>query len=105
VAAVGFHRLTAHTITHADAFSKELDTVRHQGYAIDNEEQSIGLRCVAANIFNEYGDAIAAVSVSGPTVRLTNARLPDVAQHVVNIAEDITRTIGGVRPDAFLNVL
>jgi len=62
-------RFTEHSITTVPAFKQELAKVQKQGYAIDNEEAEPGLTCVAAPIFR--GDrVVAAVSVSGPTIRM-----------------------------------
>jgi len=62
---------TRHTITALRAMEKELKRIRMQGYAIDNEEQEVGVRCVAVTLPGE--PARAAISISGPSTRMTDA--------------------------------
>jgi IclR family acetate operon transcriptional repressor len=54
------------------------------------------MRCVAAAIFNEFGEPIGGVSVSGPTVRVTPERLAEIGPLVREAAAEITRMIGGL---------
>lgn len=95
----GLARFTPHTLTGATALAAELAETRMRGWALDNEERNPGMRCVAAAIFNEYGEPIAGISVSGPTVRLT----PEVARSfgplVQAAAAEVTQAIAGVPPD------
>ena len=95
VSEISMDRLTAKTITSRKALLSELAAVRKQGYAVDDEEQKVGLRCVAAPVFDEFGDPVAALSVSGPTVRLSNDRLSEVAKLVYQTAMRVTNGIGG----------
>ena len=67
----GLPRRTGNTITEIDPLKEHLKLVRRQGYAIDDEENEEGIRCVGAPIYNEAGKAVAAVSVSGPAFRIT----------------------------------
>lgn len=92
----GLKSLTNHTLTTPSALMDELEKVRQQGFALDNEEQTLGLRCIAANIYDEHGEAIAAVSVSGPTVRVTMERVAPLSAAVMQAASEITQAIGGV---------
>ncbi|MEM9443516.1 MAG: IclR family transcriptional regulator C-terminal domain-containing protein, partial [Pseudomonadota bacterium] len=56
---------------------------------------AIGLRCVAAVIQDEHGDALAGISLSGPMARITDDRLPILGKMVQAVAEDITAELGG----------
>jgi IclR family acetate operon transcriptional repressor len=94
----GMPILTKKTITTPDNYGKELEKIRKQGFAVDDEEQSMGLRCIAANIFDEFGAALAAVSISGPTVRVKRDRIPQLSAAVMAVAAKITETIGGSQP-------
>lgn len=66
---------TVNTITDLNNIMAHLDKVRNQGYAINAEELAEGLRSVAAPVFDHTGRAIAALSISGPTSRLTLERI------------------------------
>ncbi|NVK43086.1 MAG: helix-turn-helix domain-containing protein [Oceanospirillaceae bacterium] len=94
----GLEAMTPNTITSPSAFLEELGRIRDQGYSVDNEEQTSGLRCVAANIYDENAEAIAAVSISGPSVRVKSDRIPVYSAAVIRAADGITRAIGGHRP-------
>jgi IclR family transcriptional regulator, acetate operon repressor len=95
---VGLPRLTRQTIVDPDALFADLALARKRGWAIDDEEQAEGLRCVGAAVHNEHGDVIAAISVSGPTVRLTNERLGELGPMVKRAAAEVTERIGGSPP-------
>lgn len=73
----------------------ELIKIRERGWAIDDEERTIGMRCVAAPIFDQFGEAIAGLSLSGPSVRMTAERDSEYGTVVRQAAEEITRAIGG----------
>jgi len=87
--------LTDRTITDADQLLREVQDVRHRGYALDNEEHAVGLRCAAAPIFDEFGAIIAAVSVAGPTARLDTAQHQAVAEATFEASRTITTDFGG----------
>lgn len=65
------------TITDPDALMDELETVREQGYAIDDEERLPGMRCIGTTVKSESGNVIGAISVSGPTSAMPMDRLTD----------------------------
>lgn len=96
----GLSKLSDKTITNVTGLLKELEKIRETGYSFDDEEQTNGLRCIASNIYNEYGEAIAAVSISGPTVRLSDDRIKTLAETVKKKARAITRVVGGTPPFA-----
>jgi len=92
----GMRRLTDKTIVEIAAMERELNLIHARGWSVDDEEASPGMRCVAAAIFNEYGEAIAGVSISGPSARLPLDRLPQLGGMLVTTARRITAAIGGV---------
>ncbi|MBX9827162.1 MAG: helix-turn-helix domain-containing protein [Xanthobacteraceae bacterium] len=96
---VGMPRLTARTIVDPDVLLADLALVRKRGWAIDDEEQSDGMRCTGSAIYNEYGEVIGAISVSGPTVRISDERLGELGPMVKRAAIEITERIGGRKPD------
>ncbi len=90
----GLTRMTAHTITALPQLRKELERIREQGYALDQEEAVEGLRCVAGPVFNHTGEIVAAFSVAGPAMRLTPARIPEIAQLVRETSQQISYRLG-----------
>jgi DNA-binding IclR family transcriptional regulator len=90
----GFTRMTAHTLTGLPQLRKELERIREQGYALDQEEAVEGLRCVAGPVFNHTGQIVAAFSVAGPATRLTPARVPEIAQLVRETSQQISYRLG-----------
>ena len=99
----GMPRLTEKSIVRPGALFRELETIRRQGYAVDDEEARIGLRCVAAVVFSDSSEPLAAISVSGMTSRVTAARLPALGQTVREVAAELTLALGGVMPEAKLS--
>src|SRR5437868_2059297 len=96
----GMPRLTEKSIVRPGDLFKELEKVRRQGYAIDDEEACMGLRCIAAVVYNDCAEPLAAISVSGMTSRLTDERLPMLGQTVRDVAAELTVALGGAMPAA-----
>ncbi len=95
----GLPQLTPNTITAPSRLFAELETVRRLGYAVDDEEHSIGMRCAAAAIFDDTGLPVGAVSLSGPMARVDNHRIATLGELVRQGALDITAAFGGRPPD------
>lgn len=96
-----YQTYTDKTIRNGIALLDDIARSRARGYAIDDEEHAVGLRCAAAPIFNEYGEPVAAVSISGPAARITDRRVPDLGSLARRTAGEITREIGGVAPSRY----
>ncbi|VVE38179.1 IclR family transcriptional regulator [Pandoraea horticolens] len=94
----GLPRLTPQSINRGTALHSALREIRQTGYAVDNEEVAIGLRCIAAPVFNEFSLPIAAISVVGPTLRVTLERLDGLSKSVMVAAAEVTAAIGGRLP-------
>jgi len=86
-------RYTPNTITDFQELRRELDLIRAQGYSIDREEIELGLICIGAPIFALQNKVIAAISVSGPTTRITSDRLPEIVAEVKGVAVKISERI------------
>ena len=69
---------TPATLTSVDALEGEIERTRERGYAVDDEEFAIGIRCVGGPIMDRQDRMIAALSVSGPTVRIDERRLHEL---------------------------
>ncbi|WP_439393276.1 IclR family transcriptional regulator [Bradyrhizobium sp. PMVTL-01] len=94
----GMPRLTEKSIVRPSDLFRELEKIRKQGFAIDDEEACMGLRCIAAVVYNDCAEPLAAISVSGMTSRLTDDRLPEIGQIVRDVAGELTVALGGVMP-------
>lgn len=94
IIAEGWEACTVNTITDPDAFRKELANVRSSGYAIDDEEGELGLRSIAVPIRDHGGNVVAAVSVVGPSQRLTKKILASFVPEVISAGEAISMRLG-----------
>jgi DNA-binding IclR family transcriptional regulator len=85
--------LTPRTITEVETLREELQKVRECGYALDDEESLPGLRCVGAPIWNSQ-KVVAALSVSGSTLEVTEERLEEIAARLMVTAREISAQLG-----------
>lgn len=95
----GLDAYTENTRASLADLAADLAHTRTRGYSIDDEERFPGMRCVAAAIFNEFGEPMAGISVSGPTVRVTRQRAAEFGPLVRAAAAEITEAIGGAAPE------
>ena len=89
---------TDKTITDISSLKQTLKEVKDAGYSIDDEESELGLRGVAAPIFNHKGKVVAALSVGGPTDRVTLDSLLGITEHVCEIGYSISQRLGYRKP-------
>jgi IclR family transcriptional regulator, acetate operon repressor len=85
---------TATTIVDRNRLRAGIEQSRERGYATDDEEREIGVRCVAAPIFDGTGQCSSAISISGPSVRMTYDMLEHVGPLVREAAEHCSRQLG-----------
>lgn len=85
---------TDRTIIRPAELRKQLETVRAQGYAVDDEEFEVGIRAVSAPIRDREGEVIAAMSVASPTSRMSLDRVPAVAKDLREAADAVSRRLG-----------
>lgn len=90
----GLPAVTAQSITDKERFLHEIEMARERGYAVDDEENKPGVRCVAAPIVDHEGQPAAAVSISAPAHRLPTADEPRYGAEVRATAEAISRRLG-----------
>jgi IclR family transcriptional regulator, acetate operon repressor len=95
----GMPRLTEKSIVRPGELFREIEAIRSQGFAVDDEEARIGLRCVAAVVYSDCSEPLAAISVSGMTSRVTSDRVPVLGSIVREVAAELTLALGGVMPD------
>ena len=91
---VRFERFTGRTILTMEALRTELDKTKRRGYAVDDEELEEGLRCIAVPVLDAQRQPVAAVSVSGPSFRVTAQKLPSIANHLVQCVRGISMDMG-----------
>jgi len=95
----GMPRLTPRSVVRAGELRSALDRVRAEGYAVDDEEFLTGLRCVASAIYNDQGEAMAAISISGLASRVPAARVKQLGHLVSETARELTLALGGRTPE------
>ena len=83
----GLKSHTGNTITDRNELIRHLMQVREQGYAVDDEEYEEGARCIAVGLRGSSGTVSSAISISGPAVRMTDDRMPEIAALVKEVAE------------------
>jgi DNA-binding IclR family transcriptional regulator len=86
--------LTPKTITDKNELLRNLAKVRENGYSFDDEENNIGLTCVAAPVFDHSGKAKYSISVSGPTARMSEEKIKDAIRIVKAVAKEISSKLG-----------
>lgn len=87
------HR-TPRSVTEPDEMMRMLARIRIEGHALDDEEVELGVRCVAAPISDHRGEVRAAISVSGPTLRIIDHRIPELIRQVRGTAAAISAALG-----------
>jgi DNA-binding IclR family transcriptional regulator len=91
---IRYERFTHRTIATPEALRAELEKTRRRGYAIDDEEIEDGLRCIAVPLLDAQRQPVAAVSVSGPSFRVTAQKLPAIANHLLQCVRGISMDMG-----------
>lgn len=90
----GLPRFTPNTITEALPMKEHLRRVRAQGFAIDDEEHEAGIRCAAAAIMDHAGRVAGAISVSGPTFRVSRQRIEEFGMLVRDACHRLSSSLG-----------
>ena len=88
-----FKRMTSRTIATREKFFEDLSETRKRGFAIDNSEDSDGIRCIGAPIFDGNGRVTAALSLSGPDSRLTEGRDLQIAAALRSAGKSIGKML------------
>lgn len=88
-------QFTKFTLTDPSALVRDLELIRERGYSIDGEERNLGMRCIAAPVFDIHGEAIAGISVSGPTSRVGIGQTDELSRAVLSAARELSSAIGG----------
>jgi len=94
----GLPPLTSKSLRSREAALAEIARTRARGWALDDEEFNLGMRCLAAVVWSPQGEAACAISISGAAARLTEDRLEPLGALVVQAAQELTAVLGGVAP-------
>jgi IclR family transcriptional regulator, acetate operon repressor len=98
VARKGLQKFTSLSITQDFSLERDLARTRERGYSIDDQERAEGMRCIAAPVFNAYGEAVAGLSVSGPAFRVSLSEAARIGALVRRAADQVTEATGGMPP-------
>lgn len=90
----GLPRYTAQTIVEPQKLKEHLKEIKKKGYAVDDEEQELGIRCIAAPIFNYNGEVMASFSISGPASRMSEERVENLSNLITRFADKISSEFG-----------
>ncbi|SFR46771.1 HTH-type transcriptional regulator BhcR [Litoreibacter janthinus] len=94
LAAAPLERFTDKTHTDAGALRADLTEIHARGYSVDDEEKNLGMRCIAAAVFDWHGEAVAGISVSGPLSRMSIEQTRELAKAVTTAAADLSAALG-----------
>lgn len=86
---ITFEKLTPHTIGSRRAFLAELATTAKRGHALDNQENLLGVRCVSVPVLNLDSRPVAAISITGPASRLSDAKLREIAKFMTTVVRNV----------------
>lgn len=87
---------TTHSLTEKSILEQDLETSRARGFAVDRDEKSLGMRCIAAPVYDANGEAVAGISVSGPTSRISDDDIARLGDQVAKAARDLSAAMGAV---------
>ena len=88
-----FAKRTPNTLS-KEGLKKQLVEIRERGFAIDDEELHLGIRCIAAPIRNHSGNIIASISIAGPSTRMTLKKLDSTKGTIIDTALEISKQLG-----------
>ncbi len=89
-----FQPVTGNTITEPAKFIEHLTRVRRLGYAVDDEENEMGIRCIGSPIYDHAGRLAGALSISGWTITITRERIPQLAPELMQTCQRISNELG-----------
>lgn len=87
-------RITSNSIIDDEKFQIELESIRQQGYAVDDEENEYGVRCIAAPVFDALGNAVATMGISAPTARVQYSDIEAIGQIIKETAFQLSCELG-----------
>lgn len=100
----GLIRYNDNTICSARQLKQELQTIRVKGYALDDEEEEIGVRCIGAPIFNGNGEAIAALSIVGDAQQISGEAVSSLQSAVIRAADAVSGQVRNAQIEAGISI-
>ncbi|OLE03012.1 MAG: hypothetical protein AUI36_43095 [Cyanobacteria bacterium 13_1_40CM_2_61_4] len=97
----GLPRITDNTIVAPETMWAALRVIRQRGYSFDDEEHARATRCVAASVYDEHAEPLGAISLAGPSSRLSDERIKQLGPAVAHTAEELTKKLGGKWPHPY----
>ncbi|WP_341877932.1 IclR family transcriptional regulator [Defluviitalea saccharophila] len=85
---------TAFTITNLEDMKTELNLIKQKGFAMDEQENELEVRCIGAPIFDYTGKPCAAISISGPITRMTDGKIERFSKWLIHYAAEISKKLG-----------
>jgi IclR family KDG regulon transcriptional repressor len=95
-APVPLERYTPHTILDLDELNQHIETIRQQGYAMDDEEYGLGVRCLAVPVYDFQASLAGAIGISGPALRMTPEKIPGLAAIVQEVGKALSNRMASV---------
>ncbi|MCR2045391.1 IclR family transcriptional regulator [Anaerosalibacter massiliensis] len=90
-------KFTEYTIVDLEDLKNRLKKIRKKGYSVDDQENELGVRCIGAPVFNRLGKVEGAISISGPTIRVTKEKIEEMAEQVIKYANMISNELGYIK--------
>ncbi len=82
---IEFEKFTEKTIDNREDLIKEMEEIKKTGYGFDNEERELGVSCIGAPVFNVHGEALACITISGPTSRFTEENKENWSKIILDV--------------------
>src|ERR1700693_3118688 len=98
---IGLPRITENTIVAPETMWAALRVIRQRGYSFDDEEHARSTRCVGAAVYDEHAEPLGAISLAGPSSRLSDERIRQLGPIVAHTAEELTQKLGGKWPHPY----
>lgn len=89
-----YEQFTSKTIRDVDQLTENINMIRKRGYSLDDEEYSAGLTCISVPLKNYRNEIVAAVSISGATIRMTEEKLNEIQKELKQVAERLSAYLG-----------
>lgn len=87
-------KLTEYTVTDFKTFKDNINLIKNQGYAIDEQENEVGIRCIAASVFDYNGNIVGAISISGSIISFKEDKIDEFSKLIIEYANKISQELG-----------